>query len=105
MGLLDEILAHKAKEVVSLHSQPVPARPDSWARRDVPAALARPEGAPLRLIAEIKFRSPSAGGLSRTLSAGDRARSYEAGRVAMVSVLTDARWFDGSFADLRAVRE
>jgi indole-3-glycerol phosphate synthase len=105
MGLLDEILAHKAKEVLALRSQPVPARPDNWPRRDVRAALARPEGAPLRLVAEIKFRSPSAGELSRTLSAGDRARAYEAGGVAMVSVLTDARWFDGSFADLRAVRE
>ena len=105
MGLLDEILAQKAKEVAALRSQPVPARPDNSPRRDVHAALARPLGAPLRLIAEIKFRSPSAGKLSRTLSAGDRAGAYEAGGVAMVSVLTDARWFDGSLADLRAVRE
>jgi indole-3-glycerol phosphate synthase len=105
MGLLGDILAHKAREVGALRSQPVPARPDNWAIRDVGAALARPEGAPLRLIAEIKFRSPSAGQLSRTLSAVDRARAYEAGGVAMVSVLTDARWFDGSLADLRAVRE
>jgi indole-3-glycerol phosphate synthase len=105
MGRLDDILAQKAKELEALRSQPALARPDNWPPRDVCAALTRPAGSPLRLIAEIKFRSPSAGALSRTLSAGDRARAYEAGGVAMVSVLTDAQWFDGSLADLRAARE
>jgi indole-3-glycerol phosphate synthase len=105
MGLLDDILAQKAKEVAALRSATVPARPDGPGRRQVARALERPVGAPLRLIAEIKFRSPSAGALSRKLSAGERARAYESCGAAMVSVLTDAKWFDGSFADLRAARE
>jgi indole-3-glycerol phosphate synthase len=105
MGLLDDILLQKSREVAELRSRPVPERPGGLAQRDVLAALRRAAGAPLQLIAEIKFRSPSAGPLSRALSAGDRAAAYEAGGAAMVSVLTDAKWFDGSLGDLRAARE
>jgi indole-3-glycerol phosphate synthase len=106
MGLLDDILQQKAREVAMLVAQKAPARPaDFAAPRDVYGALRRAKGGPLRLIAEIKFRSPSAGALSRALSAGARAQAYEAGGASMISVLTDARWFDGSLADLRAARE
>jgi indole-3-glycerol phosphate synthase len=105
MGLLADILAQKADEVARLRALPVPARPASLAPRDVGAALRRAKAEPLRLIAEIKFRSPSAGALSRALTAADRAVAYEAGGASMVSVLTDAKWFEGSLADLRAARE
>jgi indole-3-glycerol phosphate synthase len=104
MGLLDDIVRQKSKEVVDLSALPPPVRPQGLAPRDVAAALGRARGGPLKLIAEIKFRSPSAGPLSRALSADDRAAAYEAGGASMVSVLTDARWFEGSFADLRAAR-
>ena len=43
------------------------------------AALRRSPGDPLRLIAEIKLRSPSAGDLSRALAPADRALALEAG--------------------------
>jgi indole-3-glycerol phosphate synthase len=105
MGRLRDILDEKAKEVAALRTTAPPARPAGWAARDVVAALRRPSGAPLRLIAEIKFRSPSAGALSRAQGPGERARSYEAGGAAMVSVLTDHRWFDGSLDDLAAARQ
>jgi indole-3-glycerol phosphate synthase len=105
MGLLDEIAAEKSREVAAFEEAPSPVRPAPWKTRDVVAALARPNGAPLRLIAEIKFRSPSAGPLSRELGPADRALAYERGGAAMVSVLTDSRWFDGSLEDLRAARE
>jgi indole-3-glycerol phosphate synthase len=104
MGRLDDILTEKTREVAALRGLPAPRRADGVAPRDVRAALARPAGAPLKLIAEIKFRSPSAGPLSRALPAGQRARAYEAGGASMVSVLTDGRWFEGSFDDLRAAR-
>jgi indole-3-glycerol phosphate synthase len=105
MGLLDDILAQKAREVAALEGLPAPVRPENQPPRDVRGALARPAGSPLRLIAEIKFRSPSAGALSRVLSAGERARAYEAAGASMVSVLTDGRWFDGSLGDLRTARD
>jgi len=59
----------------------------------------------LHLIAEIKRSSPSAG---RIAKAGDdivaRARAYEAGGAAAISVLCEPHWFGGSVDDLRAVR-
>ncbi|HEX5015336.1 MAG TPA: tryptophan synthase subunit beta [Candidatus Limnocylindrales bacterium] len=59
----------------------------------------------LHVIAEIKRRSPSAG----QIAAGDddivaRARAYEAGGAAAISVLCEPHWFGGSVEDLRAVR-
>jgi tryptophan synthase beta chain len=59
----------------------------------------------LHIIAEIKRSSPSAG----AIAAGDedivaRARAYEAGGAAAISVLCEPHWFGGSVDDLRAVR-
>jgi tryptophan synthase beta subunit len=59
----------------------------------------------LHLIAEIKRSSPSAG----RIAAPDedivaRARAYEAGGAAAISVLCEPHWFGGSVDDLRAVR-
>jgi indole-3-glycerol phosphate synthase len=58
----------------------------------------------LKIIAEFKRRSPSAGIIRDDLSAEEVARSYERGGACAISVLTDEAHFDGSIADLRAVR-
>ncbi len=59
----------------------------------------------LHLIAEIKRASPSAGRIAGT---GEdiiaRARAYQAGGAAAISVLCEPHWFGGSVEDLRAVR-
>ena len=104
MGLLDDILAGKRSEIRALRAAPPPARPVCWPVRDAARALGRPVGAPLRLIAEIKLRSPSAGLLSRALGPSDRAKAYQRAGAAMISVLTDARWFDGAFDHLAEAR-
>ena len=71
-----------------------------------PRPIAERLAAPgLHLIAEIKRASPSAG---RIAVAGEdivaRARAYEAGGAAAISVLCEPHWFGGSVQDLRAVR-
>jgi indole-3-glycerol phosphate synthase len=66
--------------------------------------LRRPEGTALRLIAEVKLRSPSAGALSRKLSPGDRACAYAESGASMVSVLCDGPFFDGSWEHLAQAR-
>jgi len=54
------------------------------------------------VIAEVKRSSPSAGRIADADPAA-RARAYEEGGAAAVSVLTEPVHFDGSLADLRAV--
>src|SRR5437867_8255299 len=59
----------------------------------------------LHLIAEIKRRSPSAGRIAA--EAEDivaRARAYQAGGAAAISVLCEPHWFGGSVEDLTLVR-
>ncbi|MGD8339407.1 MAG: indole-3-glycerol-phosphate synthase [Gammaproteobacteria bacterium] len=69
-------------------------------------AEAAPRPLPLRLsgfdlIAELKFRSPAAGGLAdATFDAGRQLDAYVAGGAAAVSVLTEPLEFRGSLADL-----
>jgi indole-3-glycerol phosphate synthase len=58
----------------------------------------------LKIIAEFKRRSPSAGIIRNDLSAGEVARCYERGDSCAISVLTDEAHFGGSLADLCAVR-
>jgi indole-3-glycerol phosphate synthase len=67
------------------------------------AALA--DGRSPRVIAECKRRSPSRGILRQEYDAAAHARAYAAAGAAAISVLTEPTFFDGSLADLRAVRE
>jgi indole-3-glycerol phosphate synthase len=102
--MLDKILAPKRAEVARMLAGPrLPPRraPGGGAV----AALTRAPGAPMRLVAEIKLRSPSAGALSTALAPADRALAYARAGAAAISVLTDRAFFDGSFADLAACRD
>ncbi len=58
----------------------------------------------LSVIAEVKRRSPSKGDLAAIPDPAALAREYSAGGADAISVLTEQRRFDGSLADLRAVR-
>jgi indole-3-glycerol phosphate synthase len=75
-----------------------PARPGCFR-----AALARRDR--VNIIAECKRRSPSRGVLRAEYDAAAIARSYARGGAAAISVLTEPTFFDGSLADLSAVRE
>lgn len=56
------------------------------------------------VIAEIKRRSPSKGALDESIDAIQRARLYEQGGAAALSILTEPSEFGGSMEDLRAAR-
>jgi indole-3-glycerol phosphate synthase len=97
-GLLARILDKKRAELPALRALKLPAAPGPRA-----FSLRRTQGR-LQLIAEIKFRSPSAGALSTALSVSERARAYQRGGANMISVLCDQSFFDGGFAHLAEAR-
>ena len=60
-------------------------------------------GATVRVIAEVKRRSPSRGTINAALAAPAQAAAYAAGGASAISVLTEPAHFGGSNDDLRAV--
>jgi len=70
-------------------------------RRNFHAAL---RGRTPAIIAEIKKASPSKGLLAADFVPARTAAAYQSGGAAALSVLTDARFFQGSLADLEQAR-
>ena len=97
--LLERILDNKHKEVAHLRSRGV-SRPGP-SSRDFMAALGRRHPA---IVAEMKARSPSEGVISSHYYPDTIARTYERGGADALSVLTDQRFFGGSFSHLQAAR-
>jgi indole-3-glycerol phosphate synthase len=108
MTILDKIVTSKRQEIEIARAR-VPERAlearlaGAPAVRDFRAALERPGG--VQVIAEVKKASPSAGVLRADFDPVAIAGSYAAHGAACTSVLTDAPFFQGSLADLAAVRE
>lgn len=71
--------------------------------RDFAAALR--SGTGMRVIAEVKKASPSAGLIRPDFDPVAIARTYAAEGAACISVLTDRQFFQGSLDDLVAVRK
>ena len=59
---------------------------------------------PVKIISEVKRRSPSKGDLAEIPDPAELAAAYEHGGATAISVLTELRRFGGSLADLDAVR-
>jgi indole-3-glycerol phosphate synthase len=69
------------------------------------SALANTHNPNIKVMAEIKRRSPSKGWLDADLDPVSLSRTYQKGGATAISVLTDEPHFSGSLADLIAVRE
>ncbi|KAJ3085643.1 bifunctional tryptophan synthase trp1 [Quaeritorhiza haematococci] len=60
---------------------------------------------PVAVLAEVKRASPSKGDIDKYAHAPTQALQYAAGGAAVISVLTEPKWFKGSLNDMRLVRE
>ena len=105
MTILDSIVERTRRHVERQRRRYRPrdeAHPDRSAR--ALSALQRRGELP-NVIAEVKFRSPSAGRIRerRTGEAVRVARGYERGGAAAISVLADGPGFGGGVADVRRV--
>jgi indole-3-glycerol phosphate synthase len=105
--ILDDIVARKKKEV-ELARERVPSFALEARMATVPAVrdffgpLA--VGGPVKLIAEFKRRSPSAGEIRPGATVEEVVRGYAAGGASCLSILTDAIGFGGSLVDLESAR-
>jgi indole-3-glycerol phosphate synthase len=110
-NFLSEILAQKREAIARMKAKPSFDRLREHAleirktavRHRLLHAL-KSESPRLKIIAEFKRRSPSAGIIRDDLSPEEVARRYERGGACAISVLTDEAHFGGSIADLRHVR-
>jgi indole-3-glycerol phosphate synthase len=108
MSFLDAIVRDKRAELeerrgavprASLEARCRPLPPP----RDLEEAL-RPRAGGVRLIAEVKKASPSRGVLAAALDPVALARQYARHGADAISVLTDAKYFQGSLETLTAIR-
>lgn len=105
--ILEKIVAAKRKEIAAA-KQKIPESDLSGqlASAPTPRSFFEPlaEAGPIRLIAEVKKASPSAGLIREDFDPVAIAKTYEAHGASCISVLTDEQFFQGSLDYLRAVR-
>jgi len=111
-NILEEIVWYKAHEIEDMRQRvstglmmamakaAPPARDYIGALRAASAQTGRPG-----LIAEVKKASPSKGVIQPNFDPVKIAKGYEAGGAACLSVLTDRKFFQGGFENLKLIRE
>ena len=106
--ILEEIVGYKKLEVAQMRQNlPMAAlqsRLTAAPTRNFLKALQESPHKP-SLIAEVKKASPSRGTIRADFDPVAIALAYERGGAACISVLTDQKFFQGSFDNLRAIRQ
>ena len=106
--ILDQIVETKRREITAARDR-VPTSDLERRARELPPcrgfadALDRP--GEVRVIAEVKKASPSAGVIRADFDPVAIARTYETHGAACISVLTDESYFQGRLAYLSAIRD
>jgi indole-3-glycerol phosphate synthase len=105
--ILDTIVQHKWTEIAAARTAVSEKALESQAAaqpkcRDFESALRQPG---MRIIAEVKKASPSAGIIRADFDPVSIARTYEANGADCISVLTDERFFQGHLSYLSSIHE
>lgn len=106
MGALQEIVTHKRAELADRRRRVPLTEVRRRAAETAPPRVfsAALHGPRIRLIAEVKGASPSAGTIRAEFDPARIARVYAEAGAAAISVLTDSRFFHGMDAHLADVR-
>jgi indole-3-glycerol phosphate synthase len=109
MSLLEQICDRRRETIRSLRAKlPLSALEASshWTdtRRPFADALRRPAGEPVRVLAEIKRASPSAGPIRAGADPAEIAKIYAAAGASALSILTETEHFDGDPSFLARAR-
>ncbi len=107
---LSIIVAHKKEEIAVAKKkiskqflmEKVDLRQD---KRPFFDTLKNPDPERINIVAEIKRASPSKGDICPDLDPSAYARMYEQGGAVALSVLTDHKFFKGSFEDFKMARQ
>ncbi len=110
VSILAQILADKVVEVAKAKEQQSLAELEAQAAEQpapicMAAALRRESGQPVRVIAEFKRASPSAGAIRADADPVEIAQMYEQAGASAISVLTDKKYFDGRLSFLPRIRK
>ena len=101
MTILDQILDHKKTELPGLKAQAPLFETSEKIRPSLYETLIRAER--LQVIAEMKRASPSKGDIAAHIDPVVQATGYEKAGAACISVLTETKYFKGSYEDLNNV--
>jgi indole-3-glycerol phosphate synthase len=109
MSILEEIVKHKKLEVADSLNRQSAAQLKALAegitvQNNFKEALRAPSNSGIRLIAEIKHKSPSRGILNSDFNPQVLAKIYVENGASAISVLTDKKYFGGSLDILKSVK-
>jgi indole-3-glycerol phosphate synthase len=105
MTILEEIIAHKIKEVAAAKKKPLEGLAIYEKRTPLSLRKAFDAKRMIGLIAEFKRHSPSKGTINSTSSVKEVTQGYVGSMATALSVLTDHDFFGGSLQDLMIARE
>ncbi|WP_342471339.1 indole-3-glycerol phosphate synthase TrpC [Metasolibacillus sp. FSL H7-0170] len=102
MTILTQIIEHKKTELANLRT----VKPNFTETVKRPSLYERlRQATTVQIIAEMKRASPSKGDIATNVEPVEQAKIYEQAGAICISVLTEGKFFKGSFADLHAVAQ